>query len=90
MPLAIHRRRPYLRLAYSRKLTVFGALRLLVPSLASPSTNVAGVRPPHPEGNRYAIGTVKFFDATKGYGFITNEAGGKARSCTFQRSRPPG
>jgi CspA family cold shock protein len=22
------------------------------------------------------IGTVKFFDATKGYGFITNEAGG--------------
>ncbi len=23
-----------------------------------------------------AIGTVKFFDETKGYGFITNEAGG--------------
>jgi len=23
------------------------------------------------------IGTVKFFDAAKGYGFITNEAGGK-------------
>jgi cold shock protein len=23
------------------------------------------------------IGTVKFFDAGKGYGFITNEAGGK-------------
>jgi CspA family cold shock protein len=23
------------------------------------------------------IGTVKFFDASKGYGFITNEAGGK-------------
>jgi CspA family cold shock protein len=24
-----------------------------------------------------AIGTVKFFDESKGYGFITNEAGGK-------------
>jgi cold shock protein len=23
------------------------------------------------------IGTVKFFDTSKGYGFITNEAGGK-------------
>jgi CspA family cold shock protein len=23
------------------------------------------------------IGTVKFFDSAKGYGFITNEAGGK-------------
>lgn len=23
------------------------------------------------------IGTVKFFDVSKGYGFITNEAGGK-------------
>jgi CspA family cold shock protein len=23
------------------------------------------------------IGTVKFFDSSKGYGFITNEAGGK-------------
>jgi CspA family cold shock protein len=26
--------------------------------------------------NNMPIGTVKFFDATKGYGFITNEAGG--------------
>jgi CspA family cold shock protein len=26
------------------------------------------------------IGTVKFFDTAKGYGFITNEAGGATRS----------
>ena len=36
------------------------------------------------------IGTVKFFDNSKGYGFITNEAGATMLSSTFPRSKPPG
>jgi CspA family cold shock protein len=57
-------------------LTVLGALRFLFPSLASSSI----ARIDFPSGAKkeldMPIGTVKFFDNAKGYGFITNEAGG--------------
>jgi CspA family cold shock protein len=56
-------------------LTVFGALRLLFPSLASLSIEGIEFRSQKKELDM-PIGTVKFFDNAKGYGFITNEAGG--------------
>jgi cold shock protein len=56
-------------------LTVLGALRLPFPSLAS-----LGIEDRIPVFIKkelvMPIGTVKFFDNAKGYGFITNEAGG--------------
>jgi CspA family cold shock protein len=57
--------------------TVFGALRLLLPSLRFPGTPGAPIpaRPPERK-NDMPIGTVKFFNASKGYGFIAPEGGG--------------
>jgi CspA family cold shock protein len=58
-------------------LTVFGALRLPFPSLASLGTRRGRFSRLHEQKEIYMpIGTVKFFDNSKGYGFITNEAGG--------------
>jgi CspA family cold shock protein len=57
-------------------LTVFGALRLLFPSLASLSISGIDFDPYQKKELDMPIGTVKFFDNAKGYGFITNEAGG--------------
>ena len=36
-----------------------------------------------------AIGTVKWFNATKGYGFIQPDNGGKDVLCTFRPSKKP-
>jgi CspA family cold shock protein len=57
-------------------LTVFGALRLLFPSLATLGKSETGFRSHPMKEFDMPIGTVKFFDNNKGYGFITNEAGG--------------
>jgi cold shock protein len=54
---------------------VLGALRLLF-LLAFVLAAVGSNFGPEKEGIVMPIGTVKFFDNTKGYGFITNEAGG--------------
>jgi CspA family cold shock protein len=72
----IPRRSTYITPATVAKLTVFGALRLLFPSLASPSSSETDFRSPPKKELNMPIGTVKFFDTAKGYGFITNEAGG--------------
>ena len=54
---------------------VFGALRLLLPSLAAWHQEIEFSVFIKKELDM-PIGTVKFFDNAKGYGFITNEAGG--------------
>jgi CspA family cold shock protein len=57
-------------------LTVFGAFAAPIPSLASLSVRGPPFGPFIKKELIMPIGTVKFFDSSKGYGFITNEAGG--------------
>jgi CspA family cold shock protein len=51
-------------------------LRLLFPSLASRSTGGPISDPPTKGKSEMTIGTVKFFNADKGYGFIQPDGGG--------------
>jgi len=51
---------------------------------------VGSIRVPSPESigrTDVAMGTVKWFNMTKGYGFITPEGGGQDVSCTSQQLR---
>jgi hypothetical protein len=48
-----------------------------IPSLAALSARGPSSGPFIKKEIAMPIGTVKFFDTSKGYGFITNEAGGK-------------
>src|SRR5438093_2499533 len=54
---------------------VYGALRLLIPSLLLAPADRLAVRQPR-RNSKMPIGTVKFFNADKGYGFIQPEDGG--------------
>src|SRR5687767_10272479 len=70
-----HARLPILK-KLQDELTVLGALRLLFPSLASLASKRLHFGLAPEKELEMPTGTVKFFDNAKGYGFITNEAGG--------------
>jgi len=74
--LQLFRNVPMYGAATSRKMTVFRCFAAPFPSLFAPSTKRADMRLRLRRKNQMTTGTVKFFNESKGYGFIAPDGGG--------------
>src|SRR6185369_14411560 len=75
--LSISPRKAHIALATSRKLTVYRCFAAPFFLSCAPSTKRPDTRTRDRRKNEMPIGTVKFFNEQKGYGFIQPESGGQ-------------